>query len=437
MPTAAWPQRPAQVSYPVAAAAFVAPARALQTKPARMLTAPLRRALASALPERAFELRFWDGTTVPATEPGAPLFELRSPTALAHMVRAPVRLGMFRAYVEGSLDFPDLDAAVDVIFANWDTPPPIAPAHGVRIAAAALVAAVGTGFPRKPALEVVMDGEPHTVARDKSAVRYHYNAGNEFFSLFLDPTMTYTCALFRDGATTLEEAQAAKLDLVARKLGLTPGMRVLDVGCGWGAFSIHAAREYGTSVLGITLSEPQAALARELAEQAGVGDRVEIRVADYRELREQPFDAIAAIGCIEHIGERRVDEYAGILASLLAPGARLLNHGIAALRVGTDIYEDEGSHRFVFPDGELLFPSRVQMALERAGLLTEHSESFRLDYAVTLAHWAQRFDEHLDHAERVVGSERTRIWRMYLRVSRNLFEHDYAAVHQFLARRLA
>ncbi len=437
MPTAAWPQRSAQVRYPLAAPTFVPPPRALQTRPARMLTAPLRRALASALPERPFEIRFWDGTTVAATEPGAPVFDVRSPMAIAHMVRAPVRLGMFRAYVEGSLDFEDLDASVRVIFPYWVTPPAIAPAGAVSVAAAALVAATSAGVPRRPALETVMDGEPHSVERDARAVRYHYNAGNEFFSLFLDPSMAYTCAVFRDGARTLEEAQVAKFDLVARKLGLSPGIRVLDVGCGWGAFAIHAARQYGVSVLGITLSEPQVALAKEHAAEAGVADRVEFRVADYRELHEEPFDAIAAIGCVEHVGERQIDEYARILASLLAPGGRLLNHGIAALAVGEAIYDDVSTRRYVFPDGELLLPSRVQMALERAGLVSEHSESFRLDYAVTLAHWAQRFDENIDDVERLVGSERTRIWRLYLRVSQNLFELDLAAVYQFLARRRA
>jgi cyclopropane-fatty-acyl-phospholipid synthase len=280
-----------------------------------------------------------------------------------------------------------------------------------------------------------MDGEPHSVERDARAVRYHYNAGNEFFSLFLDDSMAYTCAVFRDGARTLEEAQTAKFDLVARKLGLAPGMRVLDVGCGWGAFAIHAAREYGVSVLGITLSEPQVELARERAAQAGVDSLLQFRVADYRQLSEEPFDAIAAIGCVEHVGERRIDEYAQILASLLAPGGRLLNHGIAALAVGEAIYDDVSTRRYVFPDGELLFPSRVALALERAGLVVDHSESLRLDYAVTLAHWAQRLDERLDESVRLVGVQRTRIWRLYLRVSQNLFELDLAAVHQFLARR--
>ena len=215
----------------------------------------------------------------------------------------------------------------------------------------------------------------------------------------------------------------------------SPGMRVLDVGCGWGAFAIRAAREHGASVLAITLSEPQAALARERVEQAGLADRVEVRCADYRELKGREFDAIAAIGIVEHVGESQIDEFASILASLLAPGGRFLNHAIAALRPGEPVYDDVSSRRYVFPDGELLPPSRVQTALERAGLISEHAEAFGLDYAVTVAHWAERFDQNIEAALALAGPERTRTWRMYLRVSRCMFELDYAAVYQFVARR--
>jgi cyclopropane-fatty-acyl-phospholipid synthase len=342
---------------------------------------------------------------------------------------------MFRAYVEGSLDFADLDAAVRVIFPHWVNGPTIKPGAGVGVAAGAVLAAAGADMPRKPPLEAELSGDMHSRERDADAVRYHYNAGNEFFSLFLDPSMAYTCAVFRDGARTLEEAQMAKLDLVARKLGIKPGMRVLDVGCGWGAFAIRAAREHGASVLAITLSEPQAALARERVEQAGLADRVEVRCADYRELKGREFDAIAAIGIVEHVGESQIDEFASILASLLAPGGRFLNHAIAALRPGEPVYDDVSSRRYVFPDGELLPPSRVQTALERAGLISEHAEAFGLDYAVTVAHWAERFDQNIEAALALAGPERTRTWRMYLRVSRCMFELDYAAVYQFVARR--
>jgi cyclopropane-fatty-acyl-phospholipid synthase len=400
---------------------------------AQALTAPLRRELRRALPVRPFEIRFWDGTSVPATVHGAPAFELRSPLAIAHLLRAPSRLGLGRAYVEGSLDADSLDTALAVV--DDFEPPPLAAVQRVRLLASALPAALTAGVPRRPALELVLRGERHSLRRDAAAVRYHYDAGNEFFALFLDRSMTYSCALFANGARTLEEAQRAKLELVARKLQLAPGKRVLDVGCGWGSFAVHAAREHGVSVLGITLSDAQAVLARQRVREAGLSDRVEIRVADYRALSERDFDAISSIGMVEHVGERRIDAYACILASLLAPRGLLLNHGIAALRTDEDASADAFTNRYVFPDGEPLHLSRVQLALERAGLVTEHIEGFTRDYALTLAHWARRLDERLEEARRLAGPERTRVWRLYLRAAQRGFETGYTAVYQVLARR--
>jgi cyclopropane-fatty-acyl-phospholipid synthase len=270
------------------------------------------------------------------------------------------------------------------------------------------------------------------VARDAAAVRYHYDVGNEFFALFLDASMTYSCAIFSRGAQTLEDAQRTKLELVATKLGLAPGQRVLDVGCGWGSFAIHAAREHGAHVVGITLSRSQAELARRLVADAGVADRVEIRFADYRELDDGPFDAIASIGMVEHVGDAQIDRYARTLAGLLSPGGRLLNHGIAALDADYDPTEDVFSDRYVFPDGEALALSRVQLALERAGLRTTHVEGFAADYSRTLVEWTRRLDERLDEAERLAGPERTRIWRLYLRGARRGFDVGLTSVYQVL-----
>jgi len=398
-----------------------------------LLTAPLRRELARALPDRPFGVRFWDGTALPATEREVATFELRSPRAVAQVLRAPGRLGLGRAYVEGSLDADDLDGAFAVVDA-W-TPPSLRRAARLRLLGAALLSAAASPLARRPALELVLRGERHGRERDAAAVRYHYDAGNEFFALFLDSSMTYSCALFARGARTLEEAQEAKLDLVARKLALAPGQRVLDVGCGWGSFAIHAAREHAVSVLGVTLSQEQAEMARDRVREAGLRERVEIRVADYRDLREPPFDAIASIGMVEHVGERRVDEYARRLAAMLQPGGRLLNHGIAALRADDDAAGDVFTNRYVFPDGEPLYLSRIQLALERAGLVSEHVEGFAEDYARTLAHWALRLDRRLDDARRLAGPERTRVWRLYLRGARVGFETGYTAVYQVLARR--
>jgi cyclopropane-fatty-acyl-phospholipid synthase len=396
---------------------------------------PLRRGIARALPERPFSVKFWDGGTLAATATPAPTFFFERPSALAHCLRAPGALGLFRAYVEGSLSVDDLDAAFLVVD-DWE-PPPISLPDRLRLLIGVLAAAAPGGIPRRPGLELLLDGERHSVARDAAAVRYHYDVGNDFFALFLDESMTYSCAVFSRGASTLEEAQTAKLDLVAGKLGLTPGQRVLDVGCGWGSFAIHAASHYGVNVTAITLSEPQAALARERVAAAGLSEKIDIRVADYRQLDEQPFHAISSIGMVEHVGAIQIDRYAQTLARLLAPGGVLLNHGIAVTDPEDDPLSDDVSMRYVFPDGEPLPFSRVQLALERAGLHTEHVEGFQQDYADTLRHWHDRLDEHLDEAERLAGAERLRVWRLYLRAARHGFDVGYTKVYQVLARRPA
>jgi cyclopropane-fatty-acyl-phospholipid synthase len=394
---------------------------------------PLGNELQRVFPSRPFNVRFWDGNAVAATNGDAPTFFVRRPTALSHFLSAPGTLGLGRAYVDGSLAVDDLDGAFLVVD-EWE-PPELAVSDRIRLGLALVAAAVPGGLPRRPSLELILRGQLHSAERDAAAVRYHYDVGNEFFALFLDPSMTYSCAIFSRGATTLEEAQHTKLDLVASKLDLKPGMRVLDVGCGWGSFAIHAAKEYGVEVLGITLSEQQAVLARERVAQAGMAERVEIRVQDYRGLPQASFDAIASIGMAEHVGDRQADLYAQTLFDLLKPGGVLLNHAIAALDPGADPLEDLFSTRYVFPDGEPLPLSRVQLALERAGFHSEHVEGFREDYAETLRHWARRLDEHIEQAEALAGVERTRVWRLYLRAAGHGFSTGLTAVYQVRARR--
>jgi cyclopropane-fatty-acyl-phospholipid synthase len=291
--------------------------------------------------------------------------------------------------------------------------------------------------PRRPASELRLRGERHSPGRDRRAVRYHYDAGNEFFALFLDRSMTYSCAYWQGGAKTLEEAQRDKLDLVCRKLALAPGERVLDVGCGWGSFALHAAREYAVRVVGVTLSEEQVRLGRGRVREAGLEDLVDLRVADYRELEGERFDAISSIGMVEHVGEERVDLYMRTLHDLLAEGGRLLNHGIAKL---TDFdARDEGafSERFVFPDGVPLPLSRIELAMERAGLVTRHVEGLPEDYARTLGHWIEAFEARYDDAVRLAGAERARVWRVYLRAARMGFVTGWASVYQVLAHKPA
>ena len=398
-------------------------------------TARLCRELTRVLPERPFSIEFWDGGRVPATQPQTPTFFVRRASAIAHALRAPGPLGLGRAYVEGSLETDDIDGAFLVVD-DW-VPPPIAPRDKARLLGALVLAAVPAGIPRRPSTELLLPGALHSPERDAQAIRYHYDVGNDFFALFLDESMTYSCALFSRGAQTLAEAQHAKLDMIAQKLELAAGQRVLDVGCGWGSFAIHAARHYGVSVTGITLSPAQAELARKLVADAGVADRVEIRVADYRELTDGPYDAIASVGMAEHVGQSQIDIYASSLFRALRPGGLVLNHAISLMRPEEDPLADKFTMRYVFPDGEPLLLSRVQLAFERARFYTEHIEGFMTDYAVTLRHWHDRLDEHHDEAERLAGAERLRVWRLYLRAARHGFDVGYTAVYQLKARKPA
>jgi cyclopropane-fatty-acyl-phospholipid synthase len=398
-------------------------------------TKPLRRELAVALPERHFRVRFWDGTELTPTDGNGhgPTFTVRSPKAVAHVLRAPGELGLSRAYVAGQLEVDDLDGVIGLMDEGFHEPR-LHRAARVRVALAGLRACGLTLPPRAPSAELRPHGRRHSRVRDARAVRHHYDLSNDFFALFLDESMTYSCAIFSRGATTLEEAQREKLELVCKKLALRAGERVLDVGCGWGAFAIHAAREHGVSVVGITLSPPQAELARRRVATAGLSDRVEIRVADYRDAQGERFDAIASIGMVEHVGEHNIDLYARQLHALLKPEGRLLNHGIARLRA--DIPEQAGAftQRFVFPDGVPLQLSRTQLALERAGFVTEHVEGFGQDYYDTLTHWIERLDARRDEGERLVGPERLRVWRLYLRGARNIFKTQFVSIYQTLAR---
>jgi cyclopropane-fatty-acyl-phospholipid synthase len=396
-------------------------------------SAPLSRALRSAFPERPFTVRFWDGGVVEATSEGAPTFSVRRPSALSHFIRAPGTLGLGRAYVDGSLDADDIDAAF-IVVDEWE-PPELTLKDQVRLGLGIAVAALPGGLPKRPSLELILRGERHTLERDAAAIRYHYDVGNEFFGLFLDESMTYSCAIYSKGAKTLEDAQHTKLDLVASKLGLKEGMRLLDVGCGWGSFAIHAAKHYGVTVTGVTLSPSQAELAREKVAQAGLSEQIEIKVSDYRELPSGSFDAIASIGMSEHVGESQVDNYASSLFALLKPGGVLLNHAIAALEPDYDSLDDDFSMRYVFPDGEALPFSRIQLALERAGFHVDQVEGFRQDYSDTLREWTKRLDEHLPRAEQLAGVERTRVWRLYLRAARHGFDTSITAVYQVRARR--
>ena len=386
-------------------------------------------------------VRCWDGSGYgPSDAPVQVVFRTRR--ALRRLLWAPNELGFARAYVSGDVD---LEGDVFTGLAELDRLADPARGPGIvvdgRTRAAVVAAALRLGVvgppPRPPAEEASLAGRRHTRRRDSRAVTHHYDVGNDFYELVLGPSLTYSCAYFADGAAgppALEAAQLAKCDLVARKLGLVRDMRVLDVGCGWGTFAIHAASTYGARVVGVTLSPAQAASARRRARAAGVGDRVEIRVQDYRDVTDGPFDAIASIGMAEHVGLRALPDYGRHLHSLLRPRGRLLNHAIAR-RPGPP---DEPSRtsfieRYVFPDGELEPLGTMVAALEDAGLEVRDVESLREHYALTLRGWVANLEGRWDEAVALTSPGRARVWRLYMAGSALAFEANRLGVNQVLA----
>lgn len=273
-------------------------------------------------------VRFWDGSTLDAQTPGAPVVIAAQPGAVRQLFHSPDQLGLARAWVDGSLSV-DADLADVLIHRTEFDGVSLSPVDRLRIAAAAARIA-GPGVPAPPpipAIEASLNGGRHSLLRDRAAVRHHYDVSNDFYRLVLGPSLVYSCAYFADADDTLEAAQERKLDLICRKLALTPGDRMLDIGCGWGSLLLHAATHYGVHAVGVTLSEPQAQLARARAREQGLENRVEVRVADYRELTGRSFDKIASVGMYEHVGLSELDEYARTVREMLRPGGLFLNHG--------------------------------------------------------------------------------------------------------------
>ncbi|MFF5146240.1 class I SAM-dependent methyltransferase [Streptomyces sp. NPDC013157] len=386
-------------------------------------------------------LRAWDGSE--AGPPGAPTLVVRNRRALRRMLFKPGELGLARAWVAGDLDIEgDLYGALAVmsglIWERGEDDRTLAQAlrdPRVRAAVRELVRLAGPPVPPAPPREEVRRrSHLHTRRSDRQAISHHYDVGNDFYGIVLGPSMVYSCAYWEDGGT-LETAQRDKLELVSAKLGLRPGQRLLDVGCGWGSMAIHAAREHGVSVVGVTLSQEQAAFARKRAADEGLTDRVEIRVQDYRDVRDGPYDAISSIGMAEHVGAERYLEYARELHGLLKPGGRLLNHQIARRpqRDESAYHVDEFIDAYVFPDGELAPIGTTVTQLERAGFEVRDVESIREHYARTLRRWVANLEADWPRAMRLTSPGRARVWRLYMAASALAFEHNRIGVNQVLA----
>jgi cyclopropane-fatty-acyl-phospholipid synthase len=285
-----------------------------------------------------------------------------------------------------------------------------------------------------PDSELRPTGRRHSLRRDRDTVRHHYDVSNDFYRRLLGPSLVYSCAYFADPEESLEAAQERKLERICRKLRLAPGERLLDIGCGWGSLVIHAALHHGVRAVGITLSEAQAQLARERVRDAGLSDRVEIRVADYREVRDGPYDKIASIGMYEHVGAEQLDAYADTIGQLLRPGGLALNHGISRLD-STPAGPKSLIQRYVFPDGEVQPVDDVIGALQRAGLETRDVESMREHYALTLWRWLDNLAAEEDAAVAEIGIERLRVWQLYMTGSALAFEDGDITVYQTLVAR--
>ncbi|MFT7474793.1 MAG: cyclopropane-fatty-acyl-phospholipid synthase [Verrucomicrobiales bacterium] len=284
-----------------------------------------------------------------------------------------------------------------------------------------------------PPEEIRLSGKLHSRQRDAEAISSHYDVSNEFYDLVLGTSMTYSCAVFDSADDDLVTAQSNKHDLICRKLALEPGMRHLDIGCGWGSMVIHAARNYGVHSVGVTISQEQAERARKRVADEGLSEQIEIRVQDYRDVSDGPFDAISSIGMAEHVGgQEKLREYFQHVRSLLAPEGRYLNHAIG--RSPKVTYGDDGFiQRYVFPDGELHELGETTTALQEAGFEARHMESFRLHYARTLRQWVENLESNWDAAVTEVGLGRATIWRIYMAGSAVGFEQGDLELHHVLA----
>ncbi|MCG3209696.1 MAG: putative fatty acid methyltransferase [Anaerolineae bacterium] len=410
-------------------------------------------------PPRPFAVRLWDGTEL-SVRANACLV-LKNPGALRHMLTPPIELSLGEAFIYGDFDiegdissvFPALDAVYGRSFSLFDV---------VGLARQTL-SLPGSGSKQRGGRGPVrLQGRVHSRARDRAAIQYHYDVGNDFYELWLDPYMQYSCAYFDTGAEELDTAQERKLEYICRKLRLKPGERVLDIGCGWGGLALYAAQKYGVRVLGITLSQEQAAYANICLARAGLGDRASVKLQDYRDVGVESSDKIVSVGMFEHVGQKQLPEYFAQAYRSLKPGGLFLNHGISQRapwlhRMNPEVKlccrpdmrparvslwqqwvaqhllgQGRFIQRYVFPDGELLPVSQVNIVAEQAGFEVRDVENLREHYALTLRHWVDRLETRRTEAIELAGEGVYRTWRLYLAASAYGFTCGRINVNQTL-----
>lgn len=377
-------------------------------------------------------VKLWDGTLWPDSTPRPVSLVLRHPGALRSMFHAGTELALAEAYLYGDFDIEgdiigvfDLAEGLSGAVKGW----------GSKLNAVSKL----MKLPRNEASRIhtrgpaKLNGKIHSIDRDRRAVTYHYDVSNDFYRLWLDKRMVYSCAYFKSPDLSLDDAQAAKLEHICRKLRLQPGQRLLDVGCGWGGLVMYAAKNYGVNALGITLSQPQAELANQRIKEAGLGDRCRVEVRDYRELEvSEPFDALVSVGMFEHVGADLLPLYFNKAYSLLKPGGVFLNHGIARRITDPKVDPNSFSNTYVFPDGELEPISQTLQAAEAERFEVRDVESLREHYALTLRHWVSRLEAHHEEALQFVDEPTYRVWRLYMAGSSHGFRTGRLNVYQSL-----
>jgi cyclopropane-fatty-acyl-phospholipid synthase len=379
-------------------------------------------------------IKAWDGSV--SGPEGAPTVEIRHRDALRRLVFAPGELGLAQAYVTGELDVSgDLLEGFRRVWraAREDgASPRLRPsvvAAGVRTALR--LGVLGTP-PAPPASQARLRGRLHSLRRDREAIAHHYDLSNDFYALILDPHMAYSCGYFtsEDPGYTVEDAQRDKLDLVCRKLGLTEGTRHLDVGCGWGSLSLHAAEQFGAQVVGVTISREQQAFVQERVAERGLQDRVEVRLQDYRDVDDGPFDTVSSIEMGEHVGKRNYPVFARQIHRLLRPGGRMLIQQMSrTTRPGGGPFIEA----FIAPDMHMRPVGETVGLLEEAGLEVRDVHALREHYVRTVAAWYATFEENWDQVVDMVGEEVARVWRLYLVGGALAFEEGRMGVDQILA----
>lgn len=410
-------------------------------------------------PPRPFTIRLWDGTELPGK--AAACLVLNHSAALRRMIAPPVELSLSEAYIYG--DF-DIEGDIFAIFPAMDGVNGRSFSFSDVITLTRLFRMLPRGGPKRPSGRgpARLRGQLHSRKRDKAAVQYHYDVGNDFYGLWLDRHRQYSCAYFDNGTEAIDAAQEQKLDYICRKLQLKPGERLLDIGCGWGGLVVYAAQNFGVRVLGVTLSEEQASYANSQIARVGLSDRASVKLRDYRDVGTEAFDKIVSIGMVEHVGRKQLPEYFAQAYRHLKPGGVFLNHGISRRapwlhRMNMEVelccspemrperasmwrkFVDKrilgaGSFvwRYVFPDGELIPVSELNIIAEQAGFEVRDVENLREHYALTLRQWVHRLETHQHEAVELAGEEIYRIWRLYMAASAFGFESGRININQSL-----